>query len=697
MKKRIIITLLISVCFVSCELPPIIEFPVGEEQPMGGCNDYNPLKNPYFGDLHVHTSYSFDAVTFDTTNDPDAAYRFAKGDLIYLPPLDSAGNPTRPLQMDRPLDFTAVTDHAEGFAETAICFDEAGPLYASPYCMTIRGSEENGQLIDTIAFLIGVIEILVPGRPLKSTLCTIFPQTCEARKIGVWKRTQQIAEQHYDRSEECSFTTFVGYEYTATPMINNLHRNVIFRNHNVPELPVAYHDAPYDYQLWNLLDRDCREADIDCEVLTIPHNSNEGGGWMFQPFTFTETSESIYTSEEALQRQRLEPLMEIYQHKGASECMQAAGNPLASEDELCDTELLVPGLCTGSPDDSPDCAPLCSDLPFSFGSFLGICVEPGDFARSALRNGLTIKETISVNPFKFGFIGGTDTHNASPGYTSENRFKGHHGVRDDTSQDRLMALTEEEKPFPADIDNPIIDIITLILLGARNDLFNSGGLAVVWAEQNSRDVLFDAMKNREAYGTSGTRIIARFFGGWDYPENLCEDPDFIEIGYDKGVPMGSDLPEKTQGDEAPIFAVSAMMDAGTDAEPGTPLQRIQIIKGWEDNGETFEKIFDVAGGPDNSATVDLDTCAPQGAGFETLCAVWQDPEFDKTRGAFYYARIVENPTCRWSRWECNAVLDREGLACDTMPEDSRWRKCCDGSLVDTIQERAWTSPIWYTP
>jgi hypothetical protein len=231
-------------------------------------------------------------------------------------------------------------------------------------------------------------------------------------------------------------------------------------------------------------------------------------------------------------------------------------------------------------------------------------------------------------------------------------------------------------------------------VGFSDDLeFNPGGLAVLWAEENSRDSLFAAMQRREAYGTSGTRPVVRFFGGWDYPHDLCDGQQLVERGYAQGVPMGSDLPAQPEGGPLPRFAVSALQDPGTQGEPGTPLQRIQIVKGWLEDGEPREKVIDVVGG-ENGASVDLDTCEPQGRGAGSLCTVWQDPDFQADVPAFYYARVLENPTCRWSQYTCNAAK----VDCsqpDTVPE--ALAGCCSGEYPPVIQERAWTSPIWYSP
>ncbi|MCG8669937.1 MAG: DUF3604 domain-containing protein [Pseudomonadales bacterium] len=670
--------------------PPVISEPQPVEEPeIGSCDQYNPLKNPHFGDLHIHTGFSMDAAQNGAVNTPHDAYAFAKGEPVALPPYDANGNSDRIIQLERPLDFAGVTDHSEFLAETNLCFNRDSWLYYGAYCSVMRGTPEGGTPLDSIAFALGLGGSVIPGGEITLSMCKLHPELCGIRDTNAWKEIQNAAHAAYDTSTRCSFTSFVGYEWTGAPMLNNQHRNVIFRNHKVTEKAISYFDADRPEELWARLDQECLDKNNGCEVLTIPHNSNLGGGTMFQPYT---ERRNPYTPELAAQRQRMEPLIEIYQHKGASECISSSNAPLASEDELCDFELVITNICTGAEDDAPDCKPLCSDFIFPIGGFSGICVEPSDFARSTLRQGLAEQTRIGVNPFKFGFIGSTDTHNATPGAVEEYNFQGHVGESDGTLENRIGIAGQA--------DNELGQAFADIAGFASLKPYSPGGLAVVWAEQNSRDAIFNNMQSRETYATSGTRIITRFFGGWNLPEDLCNATDFVEQGYNKGVPMGSDLPlasRDTFNDPhpSPSFAVSAMMDAGTQNFPGTPLQRIQIIKGWEDQGETFEKVYEVAGDPDNGAGVNIDSCETYGSGFEQLCSVWQDPDFNPDQNAFYYARIVENPTCRWSRLQCNAAMTEQQLTCNDIDAEHPLAACCDGSIPDAIQERAWTSPIWY--
>jgi len=615
------------------------------------CAAFDLYRQPFFGDTHVHTAYSSDAVFAGTVEDPRGAYRFAEGETIGLPPYDANGAPTRTAQLRRPLDFTAVTDHAEQFGEMQICLTPGYPGYDSDDCVAARTQlatpppSAPGILppLTVIQFLLGYG---VTNPPQRFPWCS--DGSCLQVASLVWQDTQAAAEEFYDRTSACGFTTFVAYEWSGQPGGNNLHRNVIFRNDVVPALPTSYMEEPTPEGLWRQLQSQCLDGLPGCDVLAIPHNPNASGGLMFAPVG--ETGDPI-TADEAATRVAMEPLVEINQHKGDSECRPGVGG---STDELCGFEKLN-RLQLFSPVSDPN-----QNFPAL------------NYVRNALKEGLVQEQRIGVNPFEVGFVGSTDTHNATPGATEEADFQnyGHIGLRDHASPSFMLA-----RVTPAGIEA------------------TPGGLAVVWAEENSRDALFAAMRRREVYGTSGTRPTLRFFAGRETGLQ-CGDPDFVAAAYRGGAPMGADI-GPVKGGRSPRFGVLAFKDAGTPSAPGTPLQRVQIVKGWVDAaGQSHEKVYDVAGRTDGAATVDTTTCTPSGPGADSLCAVWSDPDFDADVPAFYYARVLENPTCRWSTLMCNAA----GVDCSnpaTIP--SGYGECCNPAVAKTIQERAWSSPIWYHP
>jgi hypothetical protein len=602
------------------------------------CADFNVTRNAYFGDTHVHTTYSLDAVVFNTLNAPRDAYRFANGEAIGLAPYDGMGNPARMIQLGRPLDFTAVTDHAEGFGIQSVCFLPGLPGYDSLNCQQIRAASLSGdpapaQQINEV--FKGMVASTRPAPPV--SVCGAGPAyaDCASRQSLFWQDLQAAAEEFYDRSPACTFTSFVAYEWTGTPAGAMLHRNVIFRNAAVPALPVTYLEQPTPQGLWATLKAQCQDSLASCDWLAIPHNSNASNGRMFAP---ENADGSLLTAADAATRAAMEPLVEIYQHKGSSECRPG----IDSADEVCGFELHY----FGRPRNPAQAFPRLN------------------FVRNALKEGLLEEQRTGVNPFRLGFVASTDTHNGSPGNVREDDFAGHRGTEDATPAGQL------DLTFP--IDN------------------GSGGLAVMYAEENSRDALFAAMRRRETYGTSGPRHQLRFFAGKYSKKQICNDPEFVATAYRDGVPMGAET-----GLQNPTFAVLAMTDPGDPGHPGTPLQRVQIVKGWINrNGQAKEKVFDIAGKANNNAAVDLATCTPTGPGFDTLCAAWKDPKFNRSQRAFYYARVIENPTCRWSKRVCNA----SGIDC-SVPANvpAAFAACCDATVPQTIQERSWASPIWYRP
>jgi hypothetical protein len=643
---------LLRIALASCLLPvsfvcnsdspetPARLFPISEQREP--CKHYNPLRNAYFGDLHAHTAYSQDASTQGTRNTPFDAYEFAKGQKVGLQPYAANGEPQRFLQIERPLDFVAVTDHAEQLGEVKICNTPGMEGYDSWVCRMYRWTPR-------VAFFVMNSKASMGGGE-RFGFCGKQGELCLKAAKGPWQEIQRAAEIHYDRSSACEFTTFVGYEWTGAEDLANLHRNIIFRNDSVPALPISFIEADNAQKLWDSLETECMDAASGCDAITIPHNSNLSDGLMFQMFN---PDGRPISKKDAEQRARHETLVEMMQHKGSSECYYGRSG-FVENDELCSFEQLPYHKFSGK-----------------FFDFTRELPRPdAGFMREVLRDGLREEARVGANPFKVGFIGGSDTHMATPGAVEEVGFAGHGG-----------AGVPANKTIPP---------------GLVDDLeFNPGGLSVLWAEENSRDALFEAMRRREAYGTSGPRIQVRFFGAWDYADDLCQQQDFVSQAYEHGVPMGGDLPVRPDQGGSPVFAVSALQDAGTLQKPGNPLQRIQIIKGWVDaRGNSHEKVVDIAGDPENGASVRLDTCQPVGKGFSSLCSVWRDADFDASQRAFYYARVVENPSCRWSQYICVA----NKVNCDnphTIGEGLE--ACCSESHKPTIQERAWTSPIWYSP
>jgi hypothetical protein len=609
------------------------------------CAQRHKHRNLYFGDLHVHTRLSFDAYGYEVRTTPAQAYAFAKGEELALPPLDAEGNGTRRVKLSRPLDFVALTDHQEYLAEGHLCTTPGTNAYDSSLCRRYRVGG------DSIVFVFG-IQFTAPSPARFWDICLAPGVDCRETGKEIWGSIVQAAEDAYDRSSSCSFTSFVGYEHTGSPRVANNHRNVIFRNARVPALPPSYFEQPTEQGVWAELEQTCLDPDNGCDFIVIPHNMNWSNGNMFTlDYKGLPLDQQV---EAARLRAKMEPLIEVHQHKGDLECQNGFAG--IAEDPLCDFEKIrEPGFVD------------CGETPGTFGITGSGCVSRYDFMRGILKLGLSEHERLGVNPYRPGVIGSTDTHNGTPGLTEEYDFPGHVGTADDTEEKRLIK-TQVTHNTPA---------------------YNPGGLAAVWAVENSRDALFDAFRNREVYSTSGPRIAVRFFGGWEYPRTLCDDPDFVSVGYEKGVPMGGKLPEGPDEGGSPMFAVMAMKDPGVAGRPGTPLQRIQIVKGWMGaDGQAKEKVFEVAGDPDNGAGVDPETCEGFGEQWGQLCAVWSDPEFDPDRSAFYYARVVENPTCSWRHRDCSTYFPTD----PALP-----RTCTDPNYQKIIQERALTSPIWYYP
>jgi hypothetical protein len=586
----------------------------------------NPLRNAYFGDLHLHTRNSFDAYIFNVRASLEDAYNYAKGGTIqHAMGFD--------LKLDSgPLDFLAVTDHAE-YLGVLPAIDTPGTEYSKvPYARELFASERAG----VIAAFSRFADSLSSGKRL--------PELANmAVTASAWQETIRSAERHNDPGR---FTTFIGYEYTSLPEARNLHRNVIFAGSQAPALPYSALESQNPEDLWHWLEQRRAEG---MEALAIPHNSNGSDGTMFER---TKWNGQPIDRAYAELRARNEPLVEITQVKGASETMPL----LSPNDELAGFELMT--------------------------SYIGVARQitkfEGGYVRDALKRGLEIQDKTGVNPYKMGFVAGSDSHNGA-GPFEENHYFSKVGVLDG-APDRRGSVPPANYKSWAEFDAAGKTV-------PLSSTWGSAGLTGVWAEENTREALFAAMRRKETFGTTGPRIRVRLFAGYGLKDvNLATDAG-VRTAYAKGVPMGGDLLGKSG--QMPELAVIALRDSRS-----APLQRIQIVKGWTDaSGKSFEKVFDVAcsdGGtvdpttqrcPDNGAKVDLKTCAySQDKGNGQLQAAWSDPEFDPKQNAFYYARVLENPTCRWSTWD--AI--RAGV--EPNPK-----------LAKTIQERAYTSPIWIVP
>ena len=578
------------------------------------CAERFPLRKALFGEFHLHSSYSFDAYAAGTRNDPTAAFAFARGEPITL----VSGDRSETIQLSRPLDFAAVTDHAEFLGVFDLCLQSGSPSYRTESCRQYRSSRLRSAREETD---------LYGNDGNDGFLANVVAEA--------WSRSQQTVEAAYDRSRACTFTSFNAFEYSATPNGNMNHRNVIFRNSTVTPLPIGFLDESTPQGLWNRLDAECIDAGTGCDVLAIPHNPNLSSGILFD-VEYNGVTDPAQQASQARQRVRLEPLVEIYQHKGASEC-----SPLFSNDEQCGFELLA--------------QPTCTDTEPGPSGILTGCSTPLNFVRGILAHGLAEKENIGVNPFKLGIIASTDSHNANPGNAGEEGWVGHIGVTD--------ADTVNSDPE-----------------------FSPGGLVGVWSVENSRDAIFEALRRRETFGTSGPRIQVRLFAGWSYPQNMCARADALNVGYRRGVPMGGTVLGADASGQNLAAGPRFFFQAANDV---TPLQVAQIVKLWVDpnTGELRERVYDIAGNRNNGASVNLATCRPSGIGETSLCSSWQDPNFVPTEAAVYYARVLENPTCRWIQYLCNeAPSGRRAPA-----------NCRDDSVAKTVQERAWSSPIWYEP
>ncbi len=619
------------------------------------CKNNNSLNNAYFGALHIHTAASFDATAFGVTNSADDAYAFATGQPLELRLLeDDPEQPVPVITISQPLDFAAVTDHAEQLGERSLCYDPREGAHGTTLCKVYRG-DIRLPMDDLMQPLIRLASQAIFGISRSARVCGPDGSDCRERAADIWRDNQRAAEEWQDHSGDCSFTTFHAYEYTLAEQSSNLHRNVIFKSEVIPQRVASAKDKNTPEELWQWLQDKCRSAQDECDVMTIPHNSNWSSGRMWFPYSASELPIEEQRAYAAL-RAEMEPLVEIMQVKGDSECRNGLTTVFGGADELCDFEKLRE---PAKPFED------CGEEFGAGGMTLSGCLSRFSYVRYALSEGLEEQRKLGSNPFKLGIIAATDNHNATAAAGLERGHLGANGV-DREARRRLNGAIE----VPGGIAK------------ASPVRFGPGGIAGVWAPENSRSALFEAMKRRETFGTSGPRIIPRLFAGWNLPTDLCQSGDFAQRGYALGVPMGGDFPPPPDIDAAPSIAVSVLKDS---RQGGNLLQRIQIIKGWvDDRGQTHQAVYDIAGDAGNGASVDINNCEVTGSGFDSLCAVWRDPQFDPGQSAVYYARIVENPSCRWSTYDCNAL-----------PPADRPASCSDPAVPKTIQERAWTSPVWY--
>ena len=642
----------------SCSDDSLVVVPVEEFKEEKVQNlDLNPNRNVYFGDLHVHTKYSFDAFILGNLFGPDEGYKFAKGKKL----TNGFG---RDMQLKEPLDFYAITDHGMWLGvvpEFADPSSRLGSLEGTEPFHNINAPEnftsvsglkrvnlfrgDYGRLITTRGSYLNQLRAWAENNMALGSKYFDYDA-----HLSAWNDTIKAAEENYEPGK---FTTFVAYEWTVSsplPESAAYHRNVIFDSKSAPKRPFTRVDSTLPEDLWAWQDN-LRAQGLDS--ISIPHNSNQSNGEVFKlNYSNGRPIDKAY----AELRMRNEPLVEITQIKGTSETHPR----LSPDDEWADFEI----------------------LNTRKGNVSQYSLVNGSYVRQALQNGLALNYEKRGNPFKIGFIGSTDTHNSASPIDEDNYYGGAAiSFSPDNRGSVPYGTTDKSLSTVYSSGNTYADM--------RGVQFGASGIAAVWAEQNTRESIFAAMKRKETYGTSGNRIKLRFFAGHSITEEDLVNPNAVSVLYKKGVPMGGDLLSKT-GQE-PSFVVWAQKDKN-----GAPLQRIQIVKGWYDSDwrrETREKVYDVVCSdnlkvdpkthrcPDNGAKVDLNNCSiSSNVGSSELKTIWKDPDFDPSMEAVYYVRVLENPTCRWTTWDA--------LRADVEPRES---------APKTIQERAWSSPIWYQP
>lgn len=578
----------------------------------------NPTNNVYFGNLHVHSSYSFDGYTNGSITTPDDAYRWAKGAAI------PGGGDGSELKILKPLDWYAVSEHAEYMGVFKKMEDPDSPLSKVPMAAKIMSDDQ------AVAFSAysEILAAMAKGEAIDELQSPELATT-------IWQEVVATADSH---NEPGRFTTFPAFEWTCHPGSRNLHRVVLFEtSDSVPKFPFSVLDSDRPEDLWVWMGQ---QRDNGASLFAVPHNGNASDGLMFpEGVSYGGSQVDI---DYARTRMLNEPLYEISQIKGTSETYPA----LSPTDEFANFELWDYTLSD------------TAERPVN---------KKGSYAREAIIRGLKLEQDGQGNPFKFGFIGDSDTHN-SASMVEENNYRGKFGMENDTTH-RLNGIPG----FPEANNRQVRE-------------FSSGGLAAVWARANTREELFAAMLRKETYATTGPRMRVRVFAGFDFQQDIFDQSDWVSVAYEKGIPMGGNL-SGTHDNEPPSFVVQALKEPD-----GANLDRIQIVKGWVENNQTFEKIYDIAlsdsrkqdaggGVPPVGNTVDAASASyTNEIGAVELRTVWQDPDFDASVPAVYYARVIEIPTPRWSTYDAKEL----GI----QPREE---------LPVSIQERAFTSPIWYTP
>jgi hypothetical protein len=599
-----------------------------------GRKEYSPYLNVgypqrvFWGDTHLHTAYSTDAGMIGCTLGPEEAYRFARGEMVVA----SGGVRVR---LQRPLDFLVVADHAENLGLAPMIEASDPELLRTEFGKKIHGLVTGGDAMGAYALWGGYMS--KREDPLAGN---------DDLTRSVWERMTSFAEEY---NQPGVFTAFIGYEWTSSPGGNNLHRNVVFRGDKSRAdrvLPFSNYDSSDPEDLWTWMA--AYEGETGDRLLAIPHNGNLSNGLMFDAVTLTDRRP--LDRDYAERRMRWEPIYEVTQIKGDGETHPS----LSPNDEFADYGT------------------------WDRGSF-GAAKDPGminrEYAREALKQGLALEKTLGANPFKFGMVGSTDSHTGLA-TTEEDNFFGKATPVEPGAPDRY------EEKITGVIEAPDGRDFTI-----RHYRGLAAGLAAVWATENTRGALFDAMRRKEVYATTGTRMTVRVFAGWDFTADEVHRPDFAETGYTRGVPMGGDLKSAPDG-ASPSFMVRVLRDPD-----GANLDRVQIVKGWLDADDSLkEQVHDVVWSGDRKPGAD-GKLPPvgntvQGArytntiGEALLMGYWKDPDFDPSERAVYYVRVLEIPTPTWLAYDKAFYGNKIEL-----PDDA----------VMVHQERAYTSPIWYTP